>query len=220
MTECVRAGKSVSYKEPEKRSDDYTEAFIAAMHKNASFRANLVARVLDLTKTKKMLDVGGGSGAYSIAFARANKDLRSDVFDLSTVVPLTKKYIAQSGIGDRVATRIGDMLKDDFGSGYDLVLFSAICHMFSPDGNIHIFKKSFKALNPGGQIVMQDYVMGRDKTSPLGGALFAVNMLVGTMGGSTYSEDEYREWLETVGFTDIKKIALPGPTALMVGKKP
>ncbi len=189
------------------------------MHKNASLRAPQLASILDLSKTGKMLDLGGGSGAYSIAFAEANKNLRADVFDLPAVLSLTQKYIAVSGMGDRVMTHPGDMLTDDFGSGYDLVLISAICHMFGPEDNIKLFRKSYKALNPGGQIVMQDFVMNPDKVSPLGGALFAVNMLVGTLSGSTYSEDEYHDWLEKAGFENIRKVALPGPTALMIGTK-
>jgi (2Fe-2S) ferredoxin/SAM-dependent methyltransferase len=220
LTECVRKGKSVTYRDPAERPDEYTEAFIAAMHKNASFRAPQVIGVLNWEHIKKVLDVGGGSGAYSIAFARTNKGIYADVFDLPNVVPLTQKYIREAGLEDRVRTIAGDMRTDDLGKGYDMVFISAICHMNSPYENIRLFQKASAALVPNGRIVMQDYILTSDKTSPASGALFAINMLVGTQSGSSYSGNEYREWLDTAGFLDIKKVALPGPTALMVARRP
>ncbi len=219
LTACVKKGTSVTYREQVLRPTSYTEAFIAAMHKNASFRAPQVARTINIENVKRVLDVGGGSGAYSIAFARINKELVADVFDLPTVVPLTDNYINNEGLHDRVKTRVGDMRTDDLGTGYDLVFISAICHMNSPEENIRLFEKSFQALIPGGRIVMQDFVLSTDKTSPQSGALFAINMLVGTKSGSSYSEEEYRQWLHKAHFSGIRKISLPGPTALMVAER-
>ncbi len=218
LTDCVSNGKSTPAKR-RKRSAQNTEAFIAAMHKNANFRAPIVVKAFDLSRTKRVLDIGGGSGAYSIALARANSNIHADIFDLPEVLLLTQKYIRDSGLEDRITTRGGNMLTDDLGQGYDLALISAICHMFSPDENMRLFRKIYKAMTSGGQVVMQDFIMSSDKTSPLSGAMFAINMLVATRSGSTYSEDEYREWLLSAGFTDIRKIALPGPTALIVGKR-
>lgn len=111
------------------------------------------------------------------------------------------------------------MRKDDFGSGFDLVFISAICHMNSPEGNIELLQKSFKALSENGRVVIQDFILNNDKTSPRTASLFALNMLVGTRAGSSYSEAEYADWLKRTGFGDIKLIRLPGPTALMVAKR-
>jgi cyclopropane fatty-acyl-phospholipid synthase-like methyltransferase len=219
LTSCVRKGTTVTYQEQVLRPTSYTEAFIAAMHKNASFRAPQVARALNIGNVKRVLDVGGGSGAYSIAFARINQELVADVFDLPTVIPLTENYINNEGLRGRIKTRSGDMRTDDLGTGYDLVFISAICHMNSPEENIRLFEKSFKALIPGGRIVMQDFVLNSDKTSPQSGALFAINMLVGTKAGSSYSEEEYRQWLLKAHFSDIRKISLSGPTALIVAER-
>jgi (2Fe-2S) ferredoxin/predicted O-methyltransferase YrrM len=220
LTGAVREGTSVVFREQAVRPRQDTEAFIAAMDKNAGFRAPMVVRTLTLNNVKRVLDVGGGSGAYSIALARAKADIRAEIFDLPTVTPLAQKYIKDAGLSDRISTRDGDMRTDDLGTGYDLVLLSAICHMNSPEENIKLFAKCLAALNSGGQIVMQDFVLSPDKTSPQSGALFAINMLVGTRSGSSYSEDEYRRWLEHAGFIDIKKVQLPGPTALMIGRRP
>ena len=179
----------------------------------------MVLRTMGLDGVKRMLDVGGGSGAYSIAAARASEKLQAEVFDLPTVIPITQGHIKEAGLSDRVTTRTGDMRKDDLGSGFDLVFISAICHMNSPEENIELLKKSHKALSEKGRIVIQDFILNNDKTSPPTAALFALNMLVGTRGGSSYSEAEYADWMKKTGFKDFKLIRIPGPTALMVGTR-
>ncbi len=220
LTECVRRGTSVTYTEMADRDDEWTRAFIAAMHKNAAFRAPLVVRAIGLEGVRRVLDLGGGSGAYAIAFAQAQSALTADIFDLATVVPLAEGHIADARFAGRVKTRIGDLRKDDYGAGYDLVFISAICHMNTPDENRAMLARAFKALSPSGRVAVQDFILNMDKTGPKAGALFALNMLVGTRGGSAYSEAEYAEWLRGAGFQEVERLRLPGPTGLMVGRRP
>jgi (2Fe-2S) ferredoxin/SAM-dependent methyltransferase len=217
MTECVRAGTSVSYREVTDREAVWTRAFIAAMHSNAALRAPQVVKMVGAENVRRLLDLGGGSGAYTIAFAQANPELRADLFDLSDVLPIAGGHIAEAGLSGRITLRPGDMRKDDFGTGYDLVLLSAICHMYSPEENRILLEKVFRAVVPGGRVVIQDFILDPDKTSPRQAALFALNMLVGTPAGGTYSEAEYAEWMRSVGFADIHRLNLPGPASLMVG---
>ncbi len=219
LTDCIRKGTSVTYKEPSERREDQTTSFIAAMHKNAALRVSPVVGAIGIDGAKKVLDVGGGSGAYSIAFARANPNLHADVFDLPNVIPIAQQHIDEAGLSDRVTTRPGDFRKDEFGGDYDMVFISAICHMNSPGENIDLLRKAFGALSPGGRVVIQDFILVPDKTSPVSAALFALNMLVGTRGGSSYSEQEYEEWLKATGFSDIKLMRLPGPAALMLAHR-
>jgi (2Fe-2S) ferredoxin/predicted O-methyltransferase YrrM len=220
LTECVRQGTSVTHQEMTERGDEWTTAFIAAMHKNAAFRGPMVVRAVGVEGIRRMLDVGGGSGAYSIAFAQAKNDLQADIFDLPTVVLLAQRHIDEAGLKDRVRTRTGDLRVDSFGSGYDLVFISAICHMLTPAENVEMLKKAFDALSPSGRGVIQDFILNPDKAGPKTGALFALNMLAGTCGGSAYSEKEYSQWLRTAGFDDVRRIPLPGPTDLIVASRP
>lgn len=219
LTECIREGTSVTYKPMEKRDEEWAEAFIGLMDKNSRLRAPMMVRAVGIEGVKKMLDIGGGSGGYSIAFARAGKNLHVEILDLPTVAPLTRKYIENAGMTELVKARAGDFRTDDFGSGFDLVLISAICHMNGPQGNIDLLKKAYNALNPGGRVVIQDYILDNDKTSPKGAAVFAINMLVGTKEGSAYSEEEYSSWLREAGFGEIKRVRLVGPTGLIIGEK-
>jgi cyclopropane fatty-acyl-phospholipid synthase-like methyltransferase len=187
------------------------------MQRNAKDRAPLVVRALGTEGGCRVLDLGGGSGAYSIAFAKALPDVQCEILDIPEVVPLTTEYVRQAGVSAQVGVRQGDMLRDDFGSGYDLIMLNAICHMFSEEQNRELFRRARRALAPSGRLAVQDFILDSDKTGPPHAALFSLNMLVGTDAGASYSEAEYTQWMETAGFTDVRRITLPGPSDLMVG---
>jgi (2Fe-2S) ferredoxin/predicted O-methyltransferase YrrM len=215
LTECVRAGTAMAHDEPASRAPDFTEAFIAAMHRNAAERAPLAVRAVGVENVRRMLDIGGGSGAYSIAFARANPALRADILDLATVEPIARRHILEAGVADRVSVRAGDLRSGPLGEAYDLVWISAICHMLGPDENLDLLRRGRRALAPGGRVVIQDFILEPDKTAPRFAALFALNMLVGTRAGASYSQPEYAAWLAEAGFHDIRHTRLPGPTGLI-----
>jgi len=216
LTECVRAGTSVGSRS---REEGWVKPFIAAMDRNARERAGVVVKAVGPIQARRMLDLGGGSGAYSIAFARAFPELKLQLLDLADVVPLAEENIRKAGLADRIKTGVGDMLHDPLGQNYDLVLTSAICHMFSPEENRELFRRAYRALAPGGVFVVQDFILEPSKTAPRAAALFSLNMLVGTRAGSSYSEPEYAEWLREAGFSGVRRVRLPGPTALMIAER-
>jgi len=219
LTECVRTGTCQERANAGGRDQQWTKAFIAAMDRNVAERAPIVINAVDASGVRRMLDVGGGSGGYSIAFAKASPELHAEVLDLPAVLPLTKQYIEKSGLSERVKTRAGDLQRNEFGRDYDLVFVSAICHMLSPAEIQDLFRRSFAALALGGRIVVQDFILKPDKTGPRQAALFALNWLVVTEKGGNYSKDEYASWLGAAGFRDVRHILLPGSTGLMVGLK-
>jgi cyclopropane fatty-acyl-phospholipid synthase-like methyltransferase len=132
-------------------------------------------------------------------------------------VPLTAEYVRKAGVAAQVTMRAGDMLRDDFGSGYDIIMLNAICHMFSEEQNLDIFHRARQALAPNGRLVVQDFILNPDKTGPQHAALFSVNMLVGTEAGASYSEVEFTSWMKAAGLTEAHRIKLPGPSDLIVG---
>ena len=143
---------------------EWTRNFIAGMQRNAKDRAPLVVKALGTAGVRRILDLGGGSGAYSIAFAKALPEVRCEVLDIPEVVPLTAEYVSQAGVSTQVSLRAGDMLRDDFGSGYDLIMLNAICHMFSEEQNQDIFRRAHRALAPNGRLVVQDFILNPEKT--------------------------------------------------------
>jgi SAM-dependent methyltransferase len=122
-------------------------------------------------------------------------------------------------VADRVDVRAGDLRSGRLGEGYDLVFVSAICHMLDPAENLDLLRRCHEALAPGGRVVIQDFILEADKTAPRFAALFALNMLVGTRGGASYSEPEYAGWLGEAGFREIRHARLPGITGLMIGSR-
>jgi SAM-dependent methyltransferase len=217
LTDCVREGTSVARREPREVDDRWTRPFIAAMHRNARERAPHVVRAVGTAGVRRMLDVGGGSGAYSIAFAQASAELHAEVLDRLDVLAIAQGHIDRAGLAARVTTRVGDLRTDAFGEGYDLVLVSAICHMLGPEENRDLMRRCRQALAPGGRVVIQDFILEEDKTAPKMAALFSLNMLVGTERGASYNQSEYAAWLGEAGFREVTPIRLPGPSGLMVG---
>ncbi len=196
---------------------EWTTNFIAGMDRNAKARASLLVQALGTAGVHRILDLGGGSGAYSIAFAKATSDVRCEILDVPEVVPLTAEYVRKAGVSAQISLRSGDMLTDDLGSGHDIIMLNAICHLFSEEQNQQLFRRARQALAPNGRLVVQDFILNSNKTGPLHAALFSLNMLVATDNGASYSEIEYSGWMKNAGFADISRINLPGPSDLIVG---
>ncbi len=219
LTEAVRTGTCVEPPGREDGGEEWTDAFIEAMHQGARLRARQVVNAVGAAGVRRMLDVGGGSGAYSIAFAQANPDLRADILDLASVVPIASRHIAEAGIGDRVTACPGDLRVGPLGRDYDLVLISSICHMLDEDENRDLLRRAFEALARGGRVVIQEFVLDPDRAGPRSATLFALNMLVGTRHGNAYTEAEYAGWLREAGFGAVQRVRLPGPSSLIVAGK-
>jgi (2Fe-2S) ferredoxin/SAM-dependent methyltransferase len=220
LTDAVCAGHAVSSVEMADRGDHWTVPFIAAMHRGAAERAPHLVRAVGAEGVRRLLDVGGGSGAYSIAFALANPTLQAEILDLPTVLPIAERHVAEAGLGGRVTTRAGDLRTDTLGSGYDLVLLSSICHMLGPDENRDLLARTAHTLAPGGRVVVSDFILDDEGTGPRQAVLFSINMLVGTPSGRSYRESEYGSWLAAAGLGGVERVRLPGPAHLVIGRKP
>jgi ubiquinone/menaquinone biosynthesis C-methylase UbiE len=179
------------------------KAFIGAMHVVAREYAPEIVKAIP-GSAQRLLDVGGGSGTYTIAFLEANPEMSATLFDLPEVVEMARNRIQKAGLIDRVILAAGDFYRDPLPPGHDLAMVSAIIHMNSPAQNVALYKKIAEALVPGGRIVIRDHVMKADKTAPKSGALFAINMLVGTPGGGTYTYAEIKADLTAAGFERIQ----------------
>jgi precorrin-6B methylase 2 len=219
LSAAVRRGTSVLEKKSGPAAEKRLRGFIAAMHERASAQAPRMVKLLDLSTVCRCLDIGGGSGAYAMALAQAKKSIQAVVFDLPEVLPLTRNYVRQAGLFSRFNFIGGDFHCDDWGSGYDLILLSAIVHMNSHEENQRLIARAAKSLNMGGQLVIQDFIMAPDRTRPAVGAFFALNMLVATAHGDSYTAGEVRGWMRKAGLKKISKINTPFDAALLIGWK-
>ncbi len=179
-------------------------AFIGAMDVMARARAPEFVDAVRPQVARNLLDIGGASGAYSIAFLRAVPEMRATLFDLPPVIAMARRRLTAERLLRRVTLVAGDFYRDPLPAGHDLALLSAIIHQNSRSQNVALYRKVRRALVPGGRLLIRDHVMSPDRTRPRDGALFAVNMVVGTRGGGTYTFAEIREDLTAAGFVRVR----------------
>ena len=188
------------------RNADEMRAFIGAMHVVAEPRVQEIVAAVNPGSAKVLLDVGGASGTYTIAFLQAVPEMRATLFDQPEVIEMARERLDKAGMLTRVTLVPGDFYHDEFPPGHDLAFVSAIIHQNSLEQNVDLYKKIFRSLNRGGRIVIRDHVMDPDRIYPKDGAIFAVNMLLGTSGGGTYTFEEIKTGLSRAGFTGIRLI--------------
>ena len=203
LSHVVRTGKSAHPEEINERGDNWLFAFIAAMHDRAVKQAPQQLAKIDLSGVNSVLDIGGGSGAYSMEFLSIKPEMEATVFDLPNVIPITQEFINKEEYSNKIKTYTGDYTTDDLPTGFDMVFLSAIIHSNSLEVNRDLIKKCFKSLNNKGKIVIQDWIMNNDRTQPASGAIFAINMLVGTEAGDCFTGQEVSDMLTSAGFKNI-----------------
>jgi len=206
LTETVRKGQDPQTKQGLKFDERSMKAFIGAMHIGARSLSSEIAEAFDLTPFQKLLDVGGASGTYTMAFLRKKPEMKAVIFDLKGVIPIARERLQGEGLIDRVELVAGDFYQDELPIGCDLALLSAIIHQNSLDENFNLFQKVHRALEPGGVILIRDHIMEESRTKPPAGAIFALNMLVNTHGGDTYTFIEVKDTLKKAGFKKVKLI--------------
>ena len=186
---------------------DYA-AFIEAMDNVSRITAPGVIGALPPLKFTRLLDVGGASGTWTIEFLKRYPGARATLFDLPVVLPQAEQRLRENGMLDRVDLKGGDFMKDPLPTGADLAWVSAIIHQMSRDEYRGLFRSVAAALSPRGQILIRDHVMRDDRVQPLGGAMFAINMLANTQRGGTFTLNEISEDLRASGFDDPQPLKL------------
>jgi SAM-dependent methyltransferase len=202
----VQTGKPADAGSSVRGLDADQQSFIGAMHDVSNAIAEPLIREVNPGRVRCVLDIGGGSGTWTLAWLQTNPAMRAILFDLPEVIPLASERLTRCGVAERVDLVSGDFYVDPLPHGADLVWMSAIIHQNSPDENRTLFRRVAEALEPGGQLLIRDIVMEDSRTEPPSGALFAVNMLVATAGGGTYTLAEIRDGLQSTGFEDIRLI--------------
>ncbi len=212
LKEMARTGKPVERPEIHLGEDpERTRTFVFAMHGRAMGIGRAVVPLLDLAGRKKLLDVGGGPGTYSMLIAKAFPEIGCTVLDLPAVVRVADELILQAGTMDRVKTLAGDYHHTPFPGGQDAVIFFGVLHQESPEAIGKLLSKAGQALAGGGVLYVLDMMTDTTHTRPKFSALFGLNMALTTPHGWVFAEDELKGWLLEAGFTDIACRPLPPP---------
>jgi len=189
------------------------ESSISAGHK--------LAKEFDFSPYSLWLDLGGGSGCYSIAAASRYPHLRTIVFDQPNVVVVAEEFINQAGLSDRIKTHAGDFFNDEFPQGADLVSYIGCLNAYDIAGIRFMLRKAFNAVEPGGGIIIIDYMLNQEKTGPLDSIFRHLTGASQVNPAYISSSEEWYEYLEGVGFVDVQaKEFIPAQMGRITARKP
>ena len=172
-----------------------------------------VARAIDLSGRKKLLDLGGGPGTYAIYFCLAYPSLKATVYDLPTTRPYAEKIIESYGLSDRISFQAGNYFEQDIGGSFDVVWMSHILHSMGPGEAREVVAKAVATLEQGGLLYIHDFLLNDRRDGPLFPALFSLNMLINTREGKAYSEVEIKTMMEQAGLSDIERVPFDSPNS-------
>lgn len=207
LDESLRTGRPLDHDEPEE--PDYRRRFTWAMHYRTLETAPQIAAQVDLHGAETLLDLGGGPGTYAMAFLAKHPRLRAAVGDRPAALEVAKEIAATHKAGSRLSYVPLDFTRQAIPGSYDVIWYSNVLHIYSPDTNRTIFRRALAALNPGGRLLIQDaFLHDREGLHPAEASLFAVSMLLFTEEGNTYSAAETICWLKEAGFGRVKVLRL------------
>ena len=221
LAAVVRSGKPAVRQASIRGAEADRAAFIAAMHSISAPAADeVVGRMMPL-EFRHLLDVGGASGTWTLALLRAVPQATATIFDLPDAIQQAQERISHTEFASRIELVPGDFYAAELPGGADFAWVSAIAHQHGRGQNRDLYGKVFRALAPGGQIGIRDMVMDASRTQPLDGALFAINMLVNTETGGTFTFQEFRDDLQAAGFVDAElRIRSEDMNSVVMARKP
>jgi hypothetical protein len=218
LTDCPQAyGGGDIYRSHEDQAE-LARRFTRGMHSISMTLAQAWPNIANLSTSRLMLDIGGGSGAHSIGAVLASPDLQAMVLDLQPICEVAQEFIAKYGLQERIGTRVADMWKDPFPRA-DLHFYSNIYHDWPLERCNFLTEKSFESLEPGGRLIIHDVLYNDEKTGPFAPAAYSM-LMMGWTEGESYSALEMSQMLERAGFREIKAHATFGYYSIVSGIKP
>jgi acetylserotonin N-methyltransferase len=195
------------------------EEGVRTMHGLSFPAAVALARNADFADARRLLDVAGGSGGFSIALAQRYPSLRCTVAELPVVCPITQAYISRYGVADRVDTLPLNMFFEPWPSGYDAIFLSCALHDWDLNHRTALMRQAFDTLPSTGRIHIHEMLLADTADGPLASALYSLAMRIGTLG-KQFTTPELRAALEGVGFTDVTVRNTTQYFSLLSARKP
>lgn len=223
LSEVVKTGKPATSVNREDGGEAFFQELVSNIFPMSYAPAKALAAHLNFGESGppvRVLDLGTGSGVWSIALAQSSPRVKVTAVDWPGVLPIAQKHADRFGVGDRYTMVPGDLATADFGTGHNVITIGHILHSEGVERSKKLLKKCFDALAPGGTIAIQEFLVNSDRTGPTMALIFAVNMLVNTDNGDTWSFEEISGWLKEAGFTNPRQLDSPGPSPLILATKP
>jgi len=223
LSEIVRSGKPAAKVNDQKEGAEFFAEFVESLFPISFPAATALGEHLEISKSTgplSVLDIGAGSGVWGIALAKQSPNVRIRAVDWPQVLEVTKRIATRHGLADRLTTAAGDFFEADFGSGHKVATVGHILHGEGIERSQRLIKKIFDALAPGGVIAIQEFVPNDERTGPPNALIFAVNMLVNTEVGDTFTFQEMSGWLREAGFKNPRMLEVPSVSPLILADKP
>ena len=223
LTEIVRTGQPAIKVNEQTEGAVFFAEFVESLFPISSAAAAALGEHLGIPRALtpiSVLDIGAGSGVWGITLAKQSSRVRIRAVDWPQVLAITKKVATQHGVAERLTTAPGDFTEADFGSEHQIATVGHILHSEGPERSRHLLKKVFDALAPGGTVAIQEFVPNDDRTGPPHTLIFAVNMLVNTQFGDTFTFAEMSGWLRDAGYLNPRILDVPSVSPLILADKP
>lgn len=197
------------------------DAFTRAQHAGSMGPAVMLARSFDLAGARRLLDVGGGSGAFSIALCQRNPELRTTVLDFPNVIDVARRFVAEAGLEQRIDFVRADAVDGPWPAGQDIVLMSYLLSAMAEPAIPLLMRKAWDALRPGGRLLIHDFMLDDDRAGPGPAALWFLQYLAGRIDGISFSAADLARPLRSHGYEEISdQVVIPEITRLVVCVRP
>jgi len=224
LSDVLRTGRPPAAVNQQGPGSEFFEQFVEDIFPMSYAAARALGQSLNLaasTQPVRVLDLAAGSGVWGIALAQQSPNVRITAVDWPAVIPVTRRVAAKHGVAaDRLTCVEGDLQSADFGRDHTIATLGHILHSEGESRSRALLKKTFHALAPGGTVAIAEFLSNDDRTGPPNAAIFAVNMLVHTEDGDTFTLPEISAWLREAGFTNPRTLDAPGPSPLILATRP
>jgi len=223
LAESIRSGGPTMAVNQQTQGADFFHELVSDIFPMSYAAAQALGDAMKIAKLKtpySVLDLAAGSGVWGIAMAQKSPHVRVTAVDWGKVIPVTKEFTQRFGVADRFTYVEGDMNEANFGAGHQLATLGHILHSEGEQRSRKLLRRTFESLAPGGTIAIAEFVTNKDKTGPANATIFALNMLVHTDHGDTFSFKEIGDWLKEAGFKRVRSLNAPAPSPLILGTKP
>ena len=214
LTDAVRKGRRPQ-RRPFRDDPAFRKRFAKALHERSFYLAPKILRPLDLRGARTLLDLGGGAGSYAFALLVKYPGLHATIFDRPAAVKVALAEAKRADLSEQVEVLGGDLFADAYGGPYDVIFYSNVVHIYSPQENRKILRKIKTALQPGGRLIIVEYFLDKDRVRPPDVSSFNLMMFLFTERGRCYTWEEVTGWLKQAGFSRFRRTRVDGKIGIL-----